>query len=363
MNTDPIQIPPESNGDEGTQALVGTLRLGFLSLRMIMGVLAVIYIFSGMFILPETKQAYVLRFGKIVTNADGSNKLYRSGSWHFAFPLPIDRVVPIDVGTSMRAETGDDFWYKDTSGMLSDPAQQQADDPSAKLTVGTDYYALTGDYNIIHTRWSMDYTVTDPIAYHTLYVDPKAAITKALDNAVLKALARTKIDDALYAGSETLRSQVLDEAKKIVGGLHIGIEVKTVNLDRKQPPKATIGAFNQVTSAEQISSRRTSEAGSYAEKRIREATGHASRLESEALGYKKQVVSSVAADANYFTELLADPGSDPSSIVLALYNKTLSNLIHNSKAIYVLKPGQEIRIMLNAPLKKKKKTPTNGSGG
>ena len=359
---------PQTGGDEGTRAMVRTLRLGFVSLLVVWVGLAIVYLFSGCFILNDNEQAYVLRFGKVVTEADGTTpKIYANGQWHFAWPKPIDE--PHRVKTSKSHEvTTTSFWYRDTTS-ISSPQEQTPDDPSANLTVGQDFYALTGDNNIVHGQWSLEYVITDPYVYDTRFaVDPsdaeqrqekrvygrKDVIRGALDNAILKAYSHASLEDAMYSGSDRLREEVQRDVNLIVNELELGITVTTVNYQVKAPPRATKAAFDAVTQSEQARDTQRLRAQQYAEARIPQAAEEAARIKSDAERYKTTIISSTEADSRYFQLLMSEinKAENRDAVLVSLYNNALVKMISNAKSIYILKPGQQIRIMLNPPIKK-----------
>lgn len=361
--------PAPAGDDYGTQAMVRTLRLGFASLLIIWVALLVIYLCSGFFILEDNQEAYVLRFGKVKTDAAGIPIIYSSGDWHFALPEPFEKEVRIETKKTHVVQT-QSFLSKSTANLLSGEQESAPDDPSANLTVGQDFYALTGDTNIIHGEWSLEYVITDPYGYSAEWaVDPSASekrenaerygrsdvIRAALDNAILKAYAHATLEDALYSGADSLREDVHQGVNARLRELNLGIEVTTVNYSTKAPPKPTKAAFDNVIVAEQARDTERQNAEKYATTKKLEAEQEANRLITEAQTYKTTVERRTAADASYFTELLEQMNDSDSrdSVLVALYNRSLASLVNNAKEVYILKPNQQIRVMLNPPIKKK----------
>jgi membrane protease subunit HflK len=356
-------VPPPQQGDEGTRAMVRTLRLGFVTMLVVWVALAVIYLFSGCFILDDNEQAYVLRFGEVVMEGN-DEKIYAAGSWHWAWPKPIDSVYKVKTAKSQTVETTS-FWYRSTRNMTS-PNEQVPDDPSANLTVGQDFYAITGDNNIVHGQWALDYTISDPFDYDTRFAAKPApdaeksdalwrddVIRGALDNAILKAYSHASLDDAMYAGADRLREEVLREVNKIVQQMQLGIVVTTVNHKEKVPPRATKAAFDAVTQAEQARDTQRLKAQQYAEARIPQAHQEAARILSEAERYKTTIVLNTESDSQYFQQIMTEinKAENKDAVLVALYNNALVKMVENAKAIYILKSGQQVRVKLNPPIK------------
>jgi len=143
-------LPTPETGDA---ALTGALNSSFRVLRWLMVLIAGLYIFSGVFIVGQHERAYVLVFGKIAGLA--GERLLEPGL-HWTWPRPIAEVVRIPTERVQTVDSGT-FWYKDEKA----PEGQPAASPGT-LRPGTDGYTLTGDANLIHSRWAIRYTVIDP---------------------------------------------------------------------------------------------------------------------------------------------------------------------------------------------------------
>ena len=342
-NRQPIIEPDTQAGDEGTQALMQSLQLGFLLLKGIMALLLVIYVFSGMFVVRADEQAFVLRFGKIA-GAPGKQVL-NSGGWYWTWPKPIARVIRVKVKQSKTVNLNV-FWYKETANVLNQNKNQPP--PDGPLVPGTGGYLITGDSNIIHTKWTLTYQISDPIAWYLNYANKEEAIRDALSNAVLKQVAGTKVDDTLYGNAEDLRIRVQEEVTRIAHDMNIGIHVRLVTYDRRTPPQSTIAAFNKVVEANQIKSKKINDAMKKHNRIVRDAKGQAAGMVAEAESYRKSVVASVAADQLYFKEILKKYRQAPETMLLSLYSNTLMKVLTNCRK-YIVKSGptDEIRLLLS----------------
>lgn len=343
MAAEPFRSDETSGVGEGTQALIRTMRLGFFCLQGLMVVLTVAYLLSGQFIVGPDEQAFVLQFGAVA--GQKGEQVVESGKWHWAWPKPVDRVVRVPVGQS-RTITSTQFWYEEENTILA-KSTQSTPPPDGPLRAGQDGYLLTGDSNICHSRWSLTYMISDPIAYYHRYAEPEEATRRALDNAVLKEVAGQSVDTVLYGRSEQLRIRVEERVKKLVDELDIGVEVRLVTYDRKIPPRATIAAFNQVIEAGMERSQKVSQARKERNEILQKARGEAASLRAEALSYKKRVVAAVEADAVYFGRILEQYRKAPSTMLLTLYTNTLRNVLGRSvNYINRVDPGDEVRVLI-----------------
>src|SRR3954452_5356882 len=85
---------PETPIDAGSQALSEALRSSFAIVKVVMGILVLVFLASGFFQVGPSERAIILRFGKPVGKGEGA--LLGPGL-HWSLPYPIDecRKVPI----------------------------------------------------------------------------------------------------------------------------------------------------------------------------------------------------------------------------------------------------------------------------
>ncbi|MGL4853946.1 MAG: SPFH domain-containing protein, partial [Lentisphaeria bacterium] len=150
----------------GLVSLLGTLQFLFRALRIIILLVLVLIVFSGSFYVREDEQAMVLRFGKAV-----GSQLLESGSWHWAWPEPIDKVVRIPSKRNLSI-ISDVFWYEE--GLFED---------DKSLVPGRDGYLLTADMNILHLKTSAVCQIVDPLKYYFRMVEgDRGALLKGILN-------------------------------------------------------------------------------------------------------------------------------------------------------------------------------------
>ncbi len=86
-----------------------------------------------------------------------------------------------------------------------------------------DGYALTADDNIIHTRATLTYRIKDPIRYVFSFVNASNAVQNALDNALLYAASRFKVDDILTRDIAGFQEAVRRRATQLAEKQDLGI--------------------------------------------------------------------------------------------------------------------------------------------
>lgn len=268
------------------------LRLSFNALKIIAGGLVLYYIvFSGLFTVKQDEVAVILRWGKIMGVGEG--RILEPG-FHWSFPEPVDKVIRIPVKKVKSVEIKE-FWSSDLDKTAP---------PPQSLIPYLHGYCITGDNNLIHTRWQVPYNITDPISYITNVEDEEKLITSVVSNTVIETVGSLSVGEALRTQREKFSRLVRQKAQNKLDALDSGITLSTnIYLEKSIPPLQVAEAFNKVIKAEQIKSTRINEGKSYANRVINAAKGEASIILAKAETYRSNVVNETHADAKYIQEL------------------------------------------------------------
>jgi membrane protease subunit HflK len=345
-------VPPaETPVDAGSQALSEALRSSFAIIRVVMIVLVIVFVASGFFTVGPQQRAIILRFGKPV--GQGEQALLAPGKLHWAFPYPIDEVVLVSVSGIQRV-TSAVGWYAVT------PEQDLAGiEPPAgpSLNPAVDGYVLTADENIIHTRAILTYRIRDPNRYVFGFVNASNAVQNALDNAVLWAATRFKVDDILTLDQLGFREAVRRRAAELMDAQDLGIAIDQCSV-QSVPPRQLKDPFANVLKAELTRSKVLNEARSAENQITNKAWADAETRINLAQSDRARLVSDVAAQADRFREILPQFQREPDLFVQKRLTETLSRVLTNIQdKIYVTEGAdgkeKELRLLLNRELVKK----------
>ena len=281
--------------DAGSRALEEALRSSFFFVKVVMAILLVVFIFSGMKTVGPQEKAVILRFGKPL--GTGAEQLLGPGL-HWAFPFPIDEVVPIQVGQiqSVISTVG---WYATTPAMEAAGTEPPA---GPSLNPANEGYALTADGNILHARATLRYRITDPLAYSFNFLNGSNLVQNVLNHALVFAAAHASVDDALL-NNAGFKERVLARVNDQIDALKLGITLEPSDV-RVIPPRFVKADFEAVLAAEQDRSKAVLAAQGYAETTVRQAEAEANSLLNSAEAQRVSAVQSVSAEASSFTSQL-----------------------------------------------------------
>lgn len=313
----------KGGGDDGAAGKGGGFGLLFIGLAL----LAVVWLYSAIYVVDEQEQAVVLRFGKYYETVGPGLNIY--------FP-PIDRKFQENV-TRERA-------YSKQGQML------------------------TEDENIIEVPLTVQYKISN-LQDFVLNVDqPEVSLQHATDSAVRHVVGSTEMDQVLTEGRELMASEVKDRLQRFLDNYRTGISVTQVNLQSAAAPREVQEAFDDVIRAREDEQREKNQAETYANGVVPEARGQAQRLIEDASGYRDEVVSRAQGEADRFTALVAEYRKAPEVTRERLYLDTMQELMSNtSKVLVTGDKGQNNLLYL--PLDKmvdargSSSTPSSISGG
>ncbi|WP_322979761.1 FtsH protease activity modulator HflK [Pseudomonas sp. C11] len=267
---------------------------GFGLLLVGLGLLAVIWLYSAIYVVDEQEQAVVLRFGKYHETVGPGLNIY--------FP-PFDRKYQENV-TRERA-------YSKQGAML------------------------TEDENIIEVPLTVQYRISN-LKDFVLNVDqPEVSLQHATDSAVRHVVGSTEMDQVLTEGRELMASEVRERLQRFLDNYATGITVTQVNIQSAAAPREVQEAFDDVIRAREDEQREKNQAESYANGVIPEARGQAQRMLEEANGYRDEVIARAQGEADRFTKLVTEYRKAPEVTRERLYLDTMQELMSNTSKVLV----------------------------
>ncbi|UTW09445.1 FtsH protease activity modulator HflK [Pseudomonas benzenivorans] len=267
---------------------------GFGLLFVGLGLLALVWLYSAIYVVDEQEQAVVLRFGKYYETVGPGLNIY--------FP-PIDRKFQENV-TRERA-------YSKQGQML------------------------TEDENIIEVPLTVQYKISS-LQDFVLNVDqPEVSLQHATDSAVRHVVGSTEMDQVLTEGRELLASEVKERLQRFLDTYRTGILVTQVNVQSAAAPREVQEAFDDVIRAREDEQREKNLAETYANGVVPEARGQAQRMIEDASGYRDEVISRAQGEADRFSKLVAEYRKAPEVTRERLYLDTMQELMGNTSKVLV----------------------------
>lgn len=288
------------------------------------GVVVLIWLATGFFIVQEGQQAVITQFGRYHSTA--------GAGFNWRAPFPIQRHEVVFVTQIRSLDVGRDTIIKATG--LRESAM------------------LTEDENIVEIKFAVQYRLTDARAYLFESKNPTDAVMQAAETAVREVVGKMRMDAALSEDREQIAPRVRKIMQGILDQYNVGIEVVGINLQQGgvRPPEQVQAAFDDVLKAGQERERAKNEAEAYANDVIPRAVGSASRLKQEADAYKSRIVAQAQGDAQRFKSLYSEYQKAPQVTRDRLYINAMQEIY--SSVTKVLVESKQGSNMLYLPLDK-----------
>jgi membrane protease subunit HflK len=255
------------------------------NLWLILPIGIILWLLTGIFIVNPDEQGVVLRFGKY-HRTEGPGP-------HYAWPVPIEQVHKPRVTQVMRSEVG-----------FRSVGQQSTTFQQGQLrTIPEEASMLTGDENIVNVQFSIQYKISDPVAYLFNVDAPTALVRNAAEAAMREVIGNSQIDAAITDGKLKIQNEATHLLQRILDRYGSGIQVLSVQLQDVHPPQEVIDAFKDVASAREDKSRIVNEAEAYRNELLPRARGQAAAMRNQAEAYSTTRVQTAAGEAARFDAL------------------------------------------------------------
>jgi membrane protease subunit HflK len=303
----PRQNRSDERPPEGGPPFQPNIKSAGIGIGLIAGVVALVWLGSGVFIVQEGQQAVVTSFGRYAYTVDAGIQ------WRFPYPFQAHETVPV---TQLRSvEMG-----------------RNTPVPATGLR---DSSMLTQDENIIDIRFTVQYRLKDARAFLFENRNPDEAVVQASESAVREVVGRSNVDAVLYQARDVLASDLLNSVQSQLDRLNTGIQVVNVNVQQVAVPEQVQASFNDAVKATADRDRFKNEGQAYASDVIPRARGTAARLSEEAEGYRARVVAMAEGDAERFRSVVDEYKKAPQVTRDRMYLDTMQQVFGNVSKVLV----------------------------
>lgn len=292
---------PSSGGDSGNSG-GGSGGGGFglpggsLNMRVIgivAGILFVVWLATGIYIVEPAERGVVLRFGNYVDTTDPGP--------HWRIPSPIESVITVNV---------------DELSTFSHQASM-----------------LTQDENIVDVELTVQSRIQDAADYLFQDQDPTKTLKDATETVVRKTIGGSKLDFVLTEGRGAIAATIQQRVQTLMDKYKTGLLVTSVNMQPAKPPEQVKEAFDDAIKAREDKERSENKAEAYANQILPQARGEAARIVADAKAYRDKVVAESEGEASRFTAVLTEYEKAPGVTHERLYLETMEQVMGDTNKV------------------------------
>jgi membrane protease subunit HflK len=194
---------------------------------------------------------------------------------------------------------------------------------------------LSGDQNIVDVRFSVFWSVLDPVNYLFNVRDPEDMVRNAAESAMREVVGRRPANDVFRDDQAGIAAEVQQITQTILDTYELGVTVSQINIEGAAPPAEVADAFNEVQRAEQDEDRLQEEARSYANTLLGDARGRAAALREDAAAYSNRVVQEATGEAERFNAIYAEYFNAPEVTRKRLFLETMEQVLGSSEKVLI----------------------------
>jgi len=263
---------------------------------ILIAVAVVLVLTSGVFVVGPGEQGVIRTFGKHTGRAGPGP--------HFRIPFVQD-VDVVNVENIRRIEVG----FRGDKQVASEALM------------------LTGDENIVEAGMIIQYQVSDAAKYLFELRDPEESLRATAEVALRSMVGRTKIDDVITTGRESVQAETRDWLQKLMDQYQSGMTITEVKLQTVDAPDEVKEAFHDVVRAREEKEKLINQAMGYRADLIPRARGQARQIEREAEAYREERVLKARGDAAKFESQYAEYQKAPDVTRRRIHLETMERVL------------------------------------
>lgn len=292
--------------------------LGFIGFLIVFGVVAIIWLFTGFYVVDEGEVGVELVLGKVEDQTPpGLN---------YNWPYPIGEVETPKVEQQREISVGTEESVTSAGVVRARDVQEES-------------LMLTGDENIVDVGFKVLWRIRNTRDGITDYLfniqDPESTVKAVAESAMREVVGGSNIDAILTENRVSIQNDVSSLMQKTLDSYRAGIEIAEVQMQRVDPPAQVIDAFRDVQAARADQERIRNEAEAYANRIVPEARGEAARVLEAASAYKDQTVAEATGQSQRFTKIYEEYKNAPDVTRERIYLETLEKVLGSNNKIII----------------------------
>ncbi len=290
--------------------------------KIILGALLFLWLISGFYQVQPSEQGVVLRLGKYHETTDAG--------LHYHLPYPFEDVYIVDISKERSINLGATENEYGTRGSVNEL---------------TESHMLTGDENIVDINLTVVWNIKDAKDYLFKTRTPELTVKVAAQSVLREIIGQSKMEDIITGDRDKIENDTKKELQGLLDGFQTGINIVRVKLQKADPPRQVVDAFNEVQRAKTDAERFKNEAEAYANEVLPKAEGEAIKRRQEAEAYKQAVINRAEGEAKRFSSVYEAYKTGKLVTAKRLYLETMEDILKKSKTV-IMESGQKSSNMM-----------------
>ena len=292
----------------------------FPKLKFVIGFFVLLWLISGFYQVSPSEQGVVLRFGKYINTTDAG--------LHYHLPYPIEQVIKVNVTQERSINLG-------VAEIAQTSGRYYNNNSSVALNSFTESHMLTGDENIVDINLTVVWKIKDAKDYLFNVRSPDVTVRVAAQSVLREIVGQSEMQPIITGDRGKVEEETKEELQKVLDDFGSGIVIVRVKLQKADPPKQVVDAFNEVQRAKADMERYKNEAEAYRNEVLPKAKGEAAKRLQEAQAYKQAVIDKAKGDAQRFNLVYNAYKQGKKVTAQRLYLETLEDVLSKSDTVII----------------------------
>lgn len=288
--------------------------------------IVLLWLASGFYQVQPNEEAIVLRFGAY-------NDTTMPGL-HYHLPYPIENVRKVNITQERSINLG----------------VQEIRGGAANMF--TESHMLTGDENIVDINLTIVWRVENAKDYVFNMQNPDQTVRVAAQSVLREIVGQSQMMPIISGDRGKVEDETKEELQKVLNEFGAGIKIVRVKLQKADPPKQVVDAFNEVQRAKADMERFKNEAEAYRNEILPKSRGEAAQRLQNAEAYKQSVVSKAKGDAERFLSVYDAYKNGKNVTVKRLYLEMMEKVLGGSDKVIIDSGAKGNNVVPYLPLDK-----------
>lgn len=280
---------------------------GRLVLRILIGLVVVIFLFTTWFTIEPEEAGLVMRFGRFVRQVPSG--------LHMKLPYPFETVLKVPIERQLKEEFG--FRTEESSSGRTTYSQEDLSNESLMLT---------GDLNVAVVEWTAQFRVREPYKYLFRVRNVRKTFRDMNETVMREVVGDRSVNEVLTVGRQEIAAEVEQRLQVLCDQYENGIKVEQIVLQDVNPPDPVKPSFNEVNQAQQEREKLINQARADYNQIIPRAKGQAMQAVEQAEGFAADRVNRARGDAELFTQVHAAYQRAPEVTRRRMYLETMATI-------------------------------------
>lgn len=273
--------------------------------------LVVVWLASGLYQVQPNEEGVVLRFG--------AYKATTTSGLHYHLPVPFESVEKVNITQERSINLG----------VIELNGPKNSFDES---------HMLTGDENIVDINLTIVWRIDNAKDYLFNLQSPDQTVKVAAQSVLREIVGQSEMMPIISGDRGKVEDETMSELQKVLNEYGSGIKIVRVKLQKADPPKQVVDAFNEVQRAKADMERFKNEAEAYRNEVLPKSRGEAAQRLQNAEAYKQAVVNKAQGEAERFLSIYEAYQNGKEVTIKRLYLETMEEVLGGANKV-ILSPS------------------------